>query len=71
MKKLLSLLRKVIFSFFILYGFNMIAGDFNIIIPINVITISLVSFLGFPALFSLVLLFVLVYWEEGTYVRRF
>lgn len=61
MKKLLSLLRKVIFSFFILYGFNMIAGDFNIIIPINVITISLVSFLGFPALFSLVLLFVLVY----------
>ena len=55
MKKLLSLLRKVIFSFFILYGFNMIASDFNIIIPINVITISLVSFLGFPALFSLVL----------------
>ena len=71
MKKLLSLLRKVIFSFFILYGFNMIASDFNIIIPINVITISLVSFLGFPALFSLVLLFVLDYWEEGTYVRRF
>ena len=61
MKKLLSLLRKVIFSFFNLYGFNMIASDFNIIIPINVITISLVSFLGFPALFSLVLLFVLVY----------
>ncbi len=61
MKKLLSLLKKVILSFFILYGFNMIASDFNIIIPINIITVSLVSLLGFPALFSLVLLFVLVY----------
>lgn len=61
MKKIWGILKKIIFSFFILYGFNMIAGEFNIIIPINWITVLFVSLLGFPALFSLVLLFVLVY----------
>ncbi|MBE6146765.1 MAG: hypothetical protein E7168_00360 [Firmicutes bacterium] len=61
MKKVLTALKKIIFSFFILYGFNMLASEFNIIIPINWITISFVSLLGFPALFSLVLLFVLIY----------
>ncbi len=38
----------------------MIAENFNILIPINVITVGLTSFLGFPALFSLVLLYVLI-----------
>lgn len=60
-KKLLFLVKKVILSFFVLYGFNVIASNFDIVIPINVITIGLVSFLGFPALFSLVLLLVLVF----------
>lgn len=60
-KKILTILKKVIFSFFILYGFNVIASNFDIIIPINVITVGLVSFLGFPALFSLVILLVMIY----------
>mgnify|MGYP004460397911 FL=1 len=60
-KKLLFLVKKVILSFFVLYGFNVIASNFDIVVPINVITIGLVSFLGFPALFSLVLLLVLVF----------
>ena len=60
-KKLLFLVKKVVLSFFVLYGFNVIASNFDIVVPINVITIGLVSFLGFPALFSLVLLLVLVF----------
>lgn len=60
-KKILMLGRKLLISFFVLYGFNVIASNFNIIIPINVITILLVSLLGLPALFSLVLLLVMVY----------
>lgn len=60
-KKVLLLFRKILFSFFVLYGFNVIAANFDIIVPINLITVSLVSFLGFPALFSLVLLFVMIY----------
>lgn len=60
-KKVLLLLRKVLLSFFILYGFNVIAVNFDIIIPINVITVTLISLLGFPALFSLVLLLVMIF----------
>lgn len=61
LKKILLLFKKILFSFFILYGFNVIAANFDIVVPINAITVLLVSFLGFPALFSLVLLFVMIY----------
>lgn len=56
--KIFSLFKKIILSFIILYGFNTIGGNFNIIIPINMITISVITILGLPALFSLVLLLV-------------
>lgn len=61
MKKIFLTFRKILFSFFILYGFNVIAANFDIIIPINIFTVLLISFLGFPALFSLVLLLVTIY----------
>mgnify|MGYP004459834681 CR=1 FL=1 len=61
MKKLFSLMKRILFSFLILYGFNTIGSNFNIIIPINYITILLITLLGFPALFSLVLLFVIAF----------
>ena len=61
MKKVVLFLKKILLSFFILYGFNVIAANFNILIPINVITVLLVSLLGLPMLFSLVLLFVMLY----------
>lgn len=46
MKRLFYLSRKIIISCFILYGFNYIANDFNIIIPINFVNVLLVTFLG-------------------------
>ena len=61
MKKLFSLLKRIIFSFVILYGFNTIASNFSLVIPINIITVSLITVLGFPALFSLVLLLVIAF----------
>ena len=61
LKKIWVLLRKFVLGAFILYGYNLLAVSFNMIIPINLITISLVGFLGLPALFSLVLLLVLVF----------
>ena len=68
MKKILELLKKVLLSFVILYGFNTIGSNFSLVIPINIITISLITFLGFPALLSLVLLLVIAFWGEK-YVR--
>lgn len=61
MKYIVAVLKRLILGFVILYGYNMIAVNFNMVMPINVVTVALVSFLGFPALFALVLLFVLVY----------
>jgi len=61
MKKLFSLLKRIIFSFVVLYGFNTIASNFSLVIPINVITVSLITVLGLPALFSLVLLLVIAF----------
>lgn len=61
MKKIVYLLKKIIFGFVILYGFNTIGSNFSLIIPINFITLFLITFLGFPALFSLVLLLVIAF----------
>jgi len=60
-KKIIFFIKKCILSFFILYGFNVIAGSFNILIPINIFTVLITSILGFPALFSLILLYIFVY----------
>jgi hypothetical protein len=54
MKKTFKILKKVIFSGFLLYGYNVLASPLNIIIPINVVNILIVSFVGIPSLFSLI-----------------
>ena len=61
MKYVISILKRIIFGFFVLYSFNIISSNFNLVIPINFVTISIVSILGFPALFALVLFLILVY----------
>ena len=61
MKKVWRILQKIIISIFILYGYNLIATRFNLVIPINVFTVGSVSILGFPMLFVLVLLKVLMF----------
>ena len=59
LKKIYHIIKKIVFGVFVLYGYNLIAVSFDLVIPINFITILLVSFLGLPALFALILLFVL------------
>ena len=49
------LLKKIILSAFLLYGYNLIAVNFNLIIPINVFTIGIVSLLGIPSMMALIL----------------
>lgn len=56
MKKIMIFLKKIIMSFFILYGYNLIAVNFNMIIPINIMTIGFVTILGVPSLLALLLL---------------
>lgn len=55
MKKVIEYLKKIVFSAFLLYGYNMIAVNFNLVVPINLLTIGCVTFLGAPGLLALVL----------------
>lgn len=60
MRYLAILLKKIILSYIILYGYNLIAVNFNLIIPINFISVSLITFFGVPSLLALVLFRILV-----------
>lgn len=56
------LLRKIILSAFLLYGYNLIAVNFNLIIPINIFTVGIVSLLGIPSMMALILFKVFILW---------
>lgn len=60
MKKVGYFIRNIILSAFILYGYNLIAVNFNMIIPINFVTLFFVAFLGAPALIALILFKILI-----------
>ncbi|MBP3841220.1 MAG: pro-sigmaK processing inhibitor BofA family protein [Bacilli bacterium] len=55
MKKIIDGLKRIMFSCFLLYGYNLIAINFNLVIPINIFTILFITLLGAPGLFALVL----------------
>ncbi len=59
-KLIINILKRIVISFFILYGFNLLVNSIQIFIPINVVTIGTVTCLGFAGLLSLVALFFLV-----------
>lgn len=59
-KKLIGCIRKIIVSFLVLYGFNLLVSSINIYVPINVLTVGVVSFLGMPGLLSLVVMYFIV-----------
>lgn len=60
MKKIVGIVKKIVISGFLLYGYNLIAVNFNMILPINFITLLSVAFLGAPALIALVLFKILI-----------
>lgn len=61
LKKIFNTIKKIILSSFLLYGYNLVAVSFGIIIPINMITVGLLTILGYPSLFSLILIETLIY----------
>ncbi len=60
-KKILKILKKIIFYSFLLYGYNVLIEPIGVIIPINVITVGILSILGIPALFSFILIYVIMF----------
>lgn len=60
MKFIFRILRRIILRTFLLYGYNLIAVNFNMIIPINIYTIVFVTVLGIPSILALLLFKILV-----------
>ena len=50
------LLKKIVLAAFILYGFNLLMSPLGILVPINVITVLVVSMLGFSGLLGLIVI---------------
>lgn len=61
LRKIIKLLKKVILTCFLLYGYNLIASPLGVIIPINFITITFVTMLGMPALCGFIAVFLIVF----------
>ena len=57
---LLKTVKKIIIAIFMLYGLNLAISSLNFMIPINLITIILVSLLGIPGICSLVVLCLII-----------
>lgn len=63
MKKVSYILKKIIFAFLLIYTYNLFAVSFNLVIPINIFTIIILSFLDAPGLILLVIILKLFYWR--------
>lgn len=60
MKLVIKVLKKLCIAFIMLYGLNIILSSVNIFIPINLITIILVTLLGSPGILGLVAIYFLI-----------
>ncbi len=61
MKKIWKGIRRIIISSFLLYGYNLLVQPLNLMIPINLITVSVVSLLGVPSLIAMILILIYIY----------
>ena len=55
-----KILKRFIFSSFLLYGYNLIAVNFNLVIPINLFNVIIICVLGVPSLIGLIIFKILV-----------
>ena len=60
-KKITKLIKKIIFTVFLLYGYNLIMAPLNLMIPINYITVGCITLLGTSALFGFIIILLVVF----------
>lgn len=58
--KIIKIVRKICMAFVMIYGLNLILSSVNVFIPINIVTLILVSLLGVPGILGLVATFFLI-----------
>jgi len=67
MKVMKKLIKRIIYAAVLLYGYNLIATQFNMMVPINIYNLGIVSFLGTSGFVLLILFKYLILW--GFYGR--
>lgn len=60
MKLIFKILKKLCFAFIFLYGIDLIFESMNIVIPINVFTLSISTILGLPGIVSLFVTYLII-----------
>ena len=58
---IIKIIKKIIFAIVLLYSFNLIAVKFGVIVPINYITIALLTLLDIPGMILLVFSLILIF----------
>ena len=58
---MLKIVKKIIISSFLIYGYDVLIQPVGLIIPINFLTLTAVSFFGIPAMLSLIFILIFVY----------
>ena len=53
---IIKILKKIIISAFLIYAFNMVAINFNIVLPINIWTLGFTSFFDISGLIILLVI---------------
>ena len=61
LKRIFNIIKKIVVCAFILYGYNLLVGPLNLSIPINIITVFLLTLFGIPALVSLIVILLIVF----------
>ena len=54
-KIILNIIKRIIMSILFIYAYNKLTLPLNVVIPMNVITVSLVALCGIPSILMLVL----------------
>ena len=53
----MEVLKRIVFAICLLYAFNVIGAGLQVIIPINIITITLISLIGTSGLLALIAIY--------------
>lgn len=59
MKLVINVLKRLIMSFLLIYSLNVIISDLNVFVPINFVSIAVISLLGIPGMLSFLVLLIL------------
>lgn len=58
-KSIFKIIKRIVVSIFVLYGYNIVTNKFNLTIPINVYTIGIMTIFGTPGFIGLILFYLL------------